>query len=78
MLELISWPAFIASFVVGIACVTLWGPAAKKVYVFPSPDNVDSLMFRDPANQCVVFHPTPSACPAAKADKSFRVADSHE
>jgi hypothetical protein len=38
-------------------------PDTRKIYVYPSPENIDILLYRDKAGQCFKFDQKEVACP---------------
>jgi len=60
----ISFPIFIISFAIGIFFVYLWGPDKKIIYVYPTPENVDKMLFKDNADNCFYFEETEIECPS--------------
>ncbi len=36
----------------------------KKVLIFPSPENVDKVLFKDNADNCFYFKPVEVSCPS--------------
>lgn len=65
MWRFIHWPVFWASFVAGLVGVWLLGPETERVEVYPTPDNVDRLMYRDKANACLRFEERRVPCPGS-------------
>lgn len=59
----ISFPIFAVSFIVGLIFVYLLGPETKKIYVYPTPENVDKVLFKDKSNSCFYFDPKIIECP---------------
>jgi hypothetical protein len=59
----ISFPIFIISFVVGLLFIYLIGPEIKTVYIYPSPENVDKVLFKDKADNCFYFEQEVVECP---------------
>lgn len=59
----ISLPIFLASFVIGLIFVYILGPDMKTVYVYPSPENVGKILFKDKANNCFYFNQQTVECP---------------
>jgi hypothetical protein len=66
-LSLISFPAFFISLVVGLLLVYIFNPTPTVIYVYPTPDNIDKLQYKDNANNCYEFQPKEVKCPADKS-----------
>ncbi len=63
LLNYISIPVFIISFAVGLFFVYVLGPKMKKILIYPSPENVDKVLFKDKADNCFYFKPVEVTCP---------------
>jgi hypothetical protein len=64
----ISWHAFIIGFVVGIIYRFYIVPIAyRTVHIYPTPENVNSLVFKDNADTCFKFYTIDTICPAEQA-----------
>jgi len=61
--DYISFPIFFISFAVGLLFVYLIGPEIKTIYIYPSPENVDKVLFKDKADNCFYFEPESVQCP---------------
>jgi hypothetical protein len=59
--------AFIISFAVGLFFVYILGADIKKIHIFPSPENVDHILYRDNAENCFRFIPREVKCPKDKS-----------
>jgi hypothetical protein len=59
----ISFPAFLISFCIGLFFVYILGPENKKIYVYPSPESVDKILFKDKADNCFYFKEESIECP---------------
>ena len=59
----ISFPAFLMSFCIGFFFVYILGPENKKIYVYPSPESVDKILFKDKADNCFYFEEENIECP---------------
>jgi hypothetical protein len=70
----VSWPIFFISFAVGLFMVYVFADDVKKVYVYPTPDNVDKILFKDKTGNCSKFSVIETTCPAMGADP-FPVAE---
>jgi len=66
----INFPVFIISFAFGMFAVYVTMPETKKIMVYPSPDNVDIIQYKDKAGNCFRFQETKVKCPAKESDIS--------
>ena len=64
LLQYISIPVFLFSFAVGLFFIYVLGPEMKTVYVYPSPENVDRILYKDKANNCFTFEEQQVDCPS--------------
>jgi hypothetical protein len=64
----ISLPIFLVSFAIGLFFAYVMGPDMKVIYVYPTPENVDSILFKDKADNCFQFKQVNVECPQ---DESF-------
>ena len=71
ILNYISFPIFLISFAIGILFVYLLGPDMKTIYIYPSPENVDKILFKDKADNCFYFEEENVECP--RDEKSISV-----
>jgi hypothetical protein len=62
----ISIPVFLVSFAIGIFFVYILGPEIKTIYVYPTPENVDKILFKDKADNCFKFIEEVVQCPKDK------------
>ena len=67
LLNYISIPVFIISFAIGLFFVYVLGPEMKKILIYPSPENVDNVLFKDNADNCFYFKPVEVSCPSDKS-----------
>jgi hypothetical protein len=63
LLNYISIPVFLVSFAVGIFFVYILGPEMKTIYIYPTPENVDKILFKDKAENCFRFEEEVIECP---------------
>jgi hypothetical protein len=42
------------------------GPDMKTIYIYPNPENVENILFKDKADNCFYFKPTEVKCPTDK------------
>lgn len=59
----ISIPIFLISFLLGLLFLYILGPKKKTIYVYPSPENVNKILFKDKADNCFQFDQTEVDCP---------------
>ena len=70
ILKFVNIPAFIISFAFGMFAVYITMPDTRKIVVYPSPDNIDVMQYKDKANNCFKFKETKVKCPKKDSDIS--------
>ena len=68
-MKLFSIPVFLISFAIGVLIVYLTNPPPREIIVYPTPENVGELLYKDRANQCYRFIPKEVKCPSDKNKK---------
>ena len=53
--QFISIPALITSFALGMLIVYITSPPPREIMVYPTPENVKKLLYKDKAEQCFEF-----------------------
>ena len=61
--DYISLPYFLVSFAIGLFFVYVLGPERKTIFVYPTPENTDKVLFKDKANNCFSFETEEVECP---------------
>jgi len=59
----IDVPIFIVSLVLGLLIMYYTMPDLRKIYVYPTPDNVDLLQYKDKAGNCFSYKEQVVSCP---------------
>jgi len=63
LFKYINFTVFLASLAFGLFAVYMTAPDTRKVYVYPTPDNVDVLQYRDATDSCFSFVQKEVDCP---------------
>ena len=59
----ISIKVFLISLALGLLFVYLSNPTPTVIYVYPTPDNVDRVQYKDKASNCFKFKSEEVKCP---------------
>ena len=66
-LNYISPKIFLICLTLGLFIVYITSSTPTVIYVYPTPDNVDKLQFKDKANNCYEFTYEEVKCPTDKS-----------
>jgi len=58
----ISLPVFLVSLAIGLFIVYIYGADVKTIYVYPTPENVNQILFKDKSNTCFAYQPKEVKC----------------
>jgi hypothetical protein len=65
-MKFINPKAFIISLTIGIFLVYAFNPRPDIIYVYPTPDNIDTIQYKDKSGSCVGFDMKEITCPNNK------------
>jgi hypothetical protein len=63
-MKYIHIPTFIISLGIGFFLVYIITPPSKVIYVYPNPDNIKDLQYKDDSDLCYKFNENEIKCPA--------------
>lgn len=66
--KFLNLPIFICSFIVGVLFVQLSSPSNTIVLVYPTPDNIKHIEYKDKVNNCFVYDVNKIKCPSDQKD----------
>uniref|UniRef100_A0A6C0I3G8 Uncharacterized protein n=1 Tax=viral metagenome TaxID=1070528 RepID=A0A6C0I3G8_9ZZZZ len=66
----INIPVFVVSLILGMMAMYITLPETRKIYVFPTPENIDVLQYRDKTGTCFSFKQKEVDCPKSESDIS--------
>jgi hypothetical protein len=70
LFKYINIPVFVLSLLLGIFAVYMIIPDNRKVYVYPTPENIGLLQYRDKADTCFSFKQQEVTCPKNESEIS--------
>ncbi|MHC5089312.1 MAG: hypothetical protein ACYSOT_06875 [Planctomycetota bacterium] len=62
----INFPVFLVSLAIGILFVYLFQPELNVIYVYPTPDNQNKILYKDKTDNCFKFNAEEVDCPDDK------------
>ena len=70
---IISFPVFIISLSIGLLFVYLSTPPPTVIYVYPTPENINKVEYKDKADNCYQFKSTEVSCVNTKDIKTIPI-----
>lgn len=70
MLKFINIPVFIISLAIGLLLVYLFDTEKRVIYVYPKPDNIDTLLYKDATGTCFAPKQKKVSCPKDESELS--------
>ena len=64
----LSLPVFLVSFALGIFFVYILGPEEKIIYMYPTPSNINKVLYKDGLNECYKYKAVQTKCPLNPLD----------
>jgi hypothetical protein len=61
---------FILSLAFGLFAVYITMPDTRKIYVYPTPENIGVLQYKDKTDTCFTFKQTEVSCPTNESEIS--------
>ena len=61
---------FLLSLALGLFAVYITMPDTRKIYVYPTPENVGVLQYKDKTNTCFTYKQTEVTCPTNESEIS--------
>lgn len=65
-MKLVNIPLFIVSLSFGLFLVYITSPRPDIIYVYPTPDNLNKIQYKDHADNCYGFKSKQVTCPSDK------------
>ena len=69
-LHYINIPVFVVSLEIAVFFVYIYNPDKRKIYIYPTPDNVDTVQYKDSTDTCFEFKQTKTKCPTKSSEIS--------
>ena len=63
MFKYISIPIVLLSLSIGLLYVYLVKPEETEIYVYPTPDNINLIQYKDKVDNCYEFESSEVVCP---------------
>jgi hypothetical protein len=63
----ISFTTFLISLALGLFIVYVYGTDMKIIYVYPTPENISQVLYKDQADNCFTFEANEVKCPTDPA-----------
>ena len=61
--KFVNIPVFLISLAIGLFIVYIFVPTTRKIYVYPTPENIDSIQYKDATGACFSPVQTKTSCP---------------
>jgi hypothetical protein len=71
-MKYVSLPVFLISLAFGLFFVYIYGEDLKPIYVYPTPENVNKILYQDKADNCFQYKAMETECTADAKDLSVQ------
>ena len=68
LFKYINFPIFLVSLAFGLFAVYITMPDTRKILVYPNPENISILQYRDKTNSCFSLKQTEVTCPKNESE----------
>ena len=72
LFKYINFKVFLISLAFGLFAVYMTAPDMRKIYVYPTPENVDIIQYKDKTDTCFSFKQTEINCPRDMSEITTR------
>jgi hypothetical protein len=73
-MKFINIPIFIISLALGIFVTYITAAPTKTILVYPNPENIDKILYKDKADNCFKYKAQEVKCPKDEKDiRSYNV-----
>ena len=66
-MKFINIPIFLISLTIGLFYTYLTAPRPNIIYVYPTPENIGQIQYKDESGTCFGFDTAEVSCPADKS-----------
>ena len=71
-MKYVSLPVFLISLAFGLFFVYIYGEDLKPIYVYPTPENVNKILYQDKADNCFKYNEIETECTSDAKDLSVQ------
>jgi hypothetical protein len=68
LFKYINFPIFLVSLAFGLFAVYITMPDTRKILVYPNPENISILQYRDKTNSCFSLKQQEVTCPTNESE----------
>ena len=72
LMNYVSLPVCLISSAFGLFFVYIYGEDIKRIYVYPTPENVNKILYQDKAENCFEYKAMETKCTADAKDLSMQ------